>query len=199
MRRTSPIACALALLGCGGATPPSTTTPTSNANEPQAGPAVAELAPPPPPAYPLQRVVLVDGVRGAGVLDQLGGFSLVGGAGTIALVGPDGHVRASHRFAFGADGATGVFLGTGPRAEEPSHAVVGNGDQDGFRGPWAGELDRWNIDEDVVEQLTHLGYGAPLLARVGAAVVAVNPSEGSLHGVTLGGVEDRPEPADRVG
>ena len=82
--------------------------------------------------------------------------------------------------------------------ESPTHAVVGNGDTDGFRGPWAGELDRWNLDTDTVEQLRRLGYAAPLLARVGPAVVAVSPSESSVTGVTATAIEAREEQADRL-
>jgi hypothetical protein len=202
MRGPTLLTCALTLAACGGATPDGATTPAPS--EP-ASPDVDAGAPTPPPsearapALPHQRVVLVDGVRDAVVLDELGGLRLVGGAGTIALVGRDGHVRASHRFAFGADGASAVFLASDPRGEVPSHAVVGNADQDGFRGPWAGELDRWNLDEDTIESLVHLGYAAPLLARVGRAVVAVNPSEGSVLGVSASGIERRGEGADQLG
>jgi hypothetical protein len=202
MRGPTLLTCAITLGGCGGATPEATTTPTNtNAHaslevDAGVGETPREEA---PPALPEQRVVLVDGVREARVLDELGDFRLVGGAGTVALVGPDGHVRASHRFAFGADGANAVFLASDPSVRRPTHVVVGNADQDGFRGPWAGELDRWSLDEDTIEQLVQLGYAAPLLARVGSAVVVVNPSEGALLGVTARAVERRDEPADRLG
>jgi hypothetical protein len=192
----------ISLVGCGGAGGGGTAI-VSNDNVPAVqggeGAQTTQVITPRAPRHPAHRTVLVDGVREAQVLDELGGFRLVGGAGTIALVGPDGHVRASHRFAFGADGANGVFLASDPRGERVSHAVVGNGDQDGFRSPWGGQLDRWNLDEDTIEELTGLGYAAPQLARVGRAVVVVSPSESGLLGVTDTGLERREESADRLG
>ncbi len=182
------------LSACGGAQDDARTTPlASTPSEPATVVAPAPRA----PVYPGARAVLVDGVRGARVLDEVGDLRLVGGAGTIALVGPDGHVRASHRFAFGADGASGVFLT--PAGGPASHAVVGNGDQDGFRGPWAGQLSRWDLDADTIEQLRSLGYAAPLLARVGPTVVAVSPAEGQVFGVTVAAVEEREEHVDQLG
>jgi hypothetical protein len=174
--------------GCGGAGLRAETAP-ANDNVPPV--AAAEPAPPPAPSGPTERTVLVDGVRGAVLLDELGGLRLVHGAGTVALVDQDGHVRASHRFAFGADGASAVFL-------DATQAVVGNGDQDGFRGPWAGDLDRWRLDTDEVEELARLGYASPLLARVGEAVVVVSPADEILLGVTRTGVERRDERVDQL-
>lgn len=178
--------------GCGAAAVarPAVQTPNDNvvstgAPEPVGG---SELA---PRVGPEQRVVLVDGVRGAVLLDELGGLRLVHGAGTVALVGPDGHVRASHRLAFGADGASAVFL-------DEAQAIVGNGDQDGFRSPWAGELDRWHLDADTLERLTPVAYGSPLLARVGPAVVAVSPADQALFGITASSLEHRDERVDRL-
>lgn len=197
--RLAPLAGAslLALAGCGGAQDEPRTTPTVSVVPPASTEPV--LTPPPasPPSYPSTRTVLIDGLRGAHVLDVVGDFSLVGGTGTIALVGPEGHVRASHRFAFGADGASGVFLT--PTAGDATHAVVGNGDQDGFRGPWGGELDRWSLDTDTLAQLHHLGYAAPLFARVGPSVVVVSPAMTELYGVTATGFEEREEGADQLG
>ncbi len=173
----------LALAGCGAAAPPAeepraeVVVPNENAPAAEAEPAA------PPPSPPTERAVLVDGVRGAVVFDEFDGFRLVGGAGTLALVGPDGHVRASHRFAFGADGATGVFLDAG-------RVVTGNGDHDGFRGPWSGRLSRWSLDTDTIEQLRALGYAAPSLARLDGVVVVVSPTESMLSGVTVTSLDE---------
>jgi len=172
----------LAFAGCGAAAPPAEeprAVVASNDNLP-----VVEAEPlPSPPSPPSERVVLIDGVRDAVVLDELDGFRLVGGSGTLALVGPDGHVRASHRFAFGADGATGVFFDAG-------RVVTGNGDHDGFRGPWSGRLSRWSLDTDTIERLRGLGYVAPLLARLDGVVAVVSPSESTLSGATATGIDD---------
>lgn len=171
--------------GCGASSPvveePRAEVVPPNDNVPVAEAPAEPVAP--PPSAPAERAVLVDGVRGAIVLDELAGWRLVGGAGTLALVGPDGHVRASHRFAFGADGATGVFL-------DASRVITGNGDHDGFRGPWSGRLSRWSLDTDTVEQLRSLGYAAPYLARLDGVVAVVSPSEQTLHGVTAGTLDD---------
>ncbi len=147
---------------------------------------VAEAAPepvapsPPRPMAPTARAVLIDGVRGGAVLDERDGWRLVSGAGTVALVGADGHVRASHRFAYGSGGARAIF---GPRG----HALVENLDGGGQLGPLSSQLHHWDLDADTLEQLAALGYNAPSMARLGEVALAVLPEASEGEGlVALG-------------
>lgn len=151
MRASGSLALVLAL-GCGGASVrPAEPEPTSP---------LAEVAVPEPVPASASAELVIDGVREPQLLDELEGWRLVGGAGTVALVGPDGHVRASHRFGYGGGGTNASFVGD-------RHAVVGNADYDGFRGPWSGRLVRWDLDADAIEQLGELGYSAPTMGRLG--------------------------------
>lgn len=183
MKRAGVIVLGAWVMGCGAPAPPAVASPTvSNDNLPPRAP---EAPTPSPSRYPTERIVLIDGARAGRVVDTLDGFQLVHGAGTVALVGPDGHVRASHRFAFGADGASAVLIDTG-------HALVGNVDHDGFRGPWAGGLDRWTIDTDTMERLVGLGYVAPLMARLPGVAVVLDPTDPTA--TALFGVRAQGEP-----
>ncbi|MBX7193031.1 MAG: hypothetical protein K1X94_13275 [Sandaracinaceae bacterium] len=209
MKKVGVLVVAASLAGCGGSTsegPHASTTmgastePTSPSEEPSTPPAeeVAEApreTAPAPVAPVSSRAVLIDGVRDAVLLDELAGFRLVGGAGTLALVGPDGHVRASHRFAFGSTGASGVLLA--PHGEA-THAVVGNGDRDGFRGPWSGRFGRWDLDRDTLEGFGAIEYDLPQFARLGPLVIAVDTTNGTVFTVTDTAFVEREEIADRV-
>lgn len=157
-------------VACGNATPVPVLPPLPVAATAPAEPEPAVAAPREPAAPPSEREVLIDGVRRGEVLDELDGWTLTEGSGTVALVGPDGHVRASHRFAFGSYGAVAAFV-------DGAYAVVANGDTEGFRSAWANAIVRWELDADTTEHLASLGYGIPTVARVGGRVVAAGDDD----------------------
>ncbi|MBX7195353.1 MAG: hypothetical protein K1X94_25080 [Sandaracinaceae bacterium] len=135
--------------------------------------------------------MLVDGVREGRVWDERGGFRLVVGEGTVALVGPEGHVRASHRVSFSRDDVVATFLDDG-------QAIVGNGGTDAaFRGPHGGRLERWRLDDDAFEVLAELGDITPSMARVGEGVVIVVAEAGTSR-VTASAFEALGQSADRI-
>lgn len=180
---------ALALLhGCGSA-PSAPAVPTSlpeARGDPETSRAELPTAPPdtsaPSSASEAEtptsgRVVLVDGVRDAVLLDELDGWSLVGGADTVALVGPDGHVHASHFVTDPDTGFTAVFLDAG-------EVIVGSAACDGCLGPFSQGIQRWDLDTDTTRFVTDIFGSTPQLARLEAGVVAVSSQRAGALTIT---------------
>lgn len=124
---------------------------------------VPRESPRPPDTRPVREAaseILIDGVRDGALLEEREGLRLVGGSGTVALVGADGHVRAAHRFGYGGEGTLARFL-------DDTEVVVADVDAEGFRGPYSGRLVRWHLDDDTLDVLGEMGDGRLWTERFG--------------------------------
>ena len=122
---------------------------------------VAETTAPPAEVLsgPTEPEVIIDGVRDGMLLDERDGLRLVLGAGTLAIVDASGHVRLSHRIAFGGV-VEAAFSGV-------DDVVVQVTEELALRWAYAGLVVRWHLPTDTFEPLAGARLGE--IGRIGGS------------------------------